>query len=230
MTKNRKTSAPKTKVADPALGMSGAVDQAYQWLRDAIMAGRLRSGELLLEKELGEEIGVSRTPVREALRQLEKEGLVVLERYRKNFVAHFGERDVVEIFEIRSVLESLAAGRAAIYMNDEQMARLLEVQRQIEDVIEKKGAKAAREFDELNSEFHSLIWQAAGSKRIAALLNNSLAIPFNALDRFRENMTSNLQRACAYHREIIAALKAKHPERAATQMRAHILSVTSTDV
>ena len=210
--------------------MTGAVDQAYQWVRDAIMGGRMRSGDQLLEQDLAEKIGVSRTPVREALRQLEKEGLVVLERYRKNFVAHFGEHDVVEILEIRSMLESLAAGRAALHINDDQLARLVDVQRQIDAAIDVKGAKATADFDELNREFHRIIWEAGGSKRVSTLLDHSLAIPFNALGRYRENMTRNLQRASAYHREIIAALKARNQERASTQMRAHILSVASTDV
>ena len=93
---------------------SGAVDSAYRHIRGLIIRGELSSGEVLLESPLAERIGVSRTPVREALSRLANEGLVVLGRYRRAQVASFSMADVAEVFRLRGKLEGHAARRACL--------------------------------------------------------------------------------------------------------------------
>src|SRR5690606_12992411 len=87
----------------------GAVETAYRAVRHLILTGELRSGDKLLEGRLAEQIGVSRTPVREALNRLNAEGLVVQERYRRGVVASFSHDDAAEIFRLRALLEGHAA-------------------------------------------------------------------------------------------------------------------------
>ena len=93
-------------------GMSRAVETAYREIRRAIIIGELRSGDTLQEAKLATRIGVSRTPIREALSRLSAEGLVVLQRYKRGYVSHFSSKDVSEVFRLRGVFEGHAAGRA----------------------------------------------------------------------------------------------------------------------
>ena len=103
---------------------NGAVDGAYRHIRGAIIRGELASGEVLLESRLAERIGVSRTPVREALSRLASEGLVSLGRYRRAQVSSFSMADVAEVFRLRGKLEGHAARRACRRISEEDIARL----------------------------------------------------------------------------------------------------------
>ena len=93
-------------------------------LRDAIRKGVLAPGERLMEIQLAEELGVSRTPVREAIRKLELEGYVIMMPRRGTYVANLSIRDVNEVFEIRTSLDSLASGLAAERITDEELEHL----------------------------------------------------------------------------------------------------------
>ena len=93
-------------------------------LRDAIRKGKLKPGERLMESQLAEDLGVSRTPVREAIRKLELEGYVIMMPRRGTYVANLSIRDVNEVFEIRTSLDSLASGLAAERITDEELERL----------------------------------------------------------------------------------------------------------
>ena len=103
---------------------SGAVESAYRYIRGSIIRGELTSGEVLLESNLAERIGVSRTPVREALSRLASEGLVVLGRYRRAQVASFSMVDVAEVFRLRGKLEGHAARRACLRITTADIQRL----------------------------------------------------------------------------------------------------------
>ena len=104
--------------------MPRAVDAAYRGIRKAIISGDLRSGERVSESALAARLGVSRTPVREALNRLRTEGLIVLERYRKGYVASFTADDLREIFRLRAMLEGEAARAAALLIGAEELARV----------------------------------------------------------------------------------------------------------
>jgi len=213
-------------------GRSRAVDIAYRAIKEAIMQGQLREGENLIEVELSKRIGVSRTPIREALKQLRNEGLVVLESYRKNYVAHFTEEDLRETIELTAMLEGYAAGRAASRLTDEQLKELEALEDEMEALIRDESCAKTMEarWRELNDSFHQLIWEAAGSRRTRALLTTAMDIPFRLLSPFGQRMPRYLDRACVYHREIISALRARDAERAKAQMKAHKLSLITFDV
>ena len=99
-------------------------DVVCETLRDAVRNGILKPGERLMEIQLAEELGVSRTPVREAIRRLELEGYVIMMPRRGTYVANLSIRDINEVFEIRTSLESLSSGLAAERITDEELERL----------------------------------------------------------------------------------------------------------
>src|SRR5690606_12292208 len=96
----------------------------FEVLREAIITGKLRPGERLMEVQLAEELGVSRTPVREAIRKLELEGLVLMIPRRGAYVAEISMKDIADVFEIRAALEGLAAQLAAERCTPEEIENL----------------------------------------------------------------------------------------------------------
>ena len=127
---NNETAPGAAEAFDPT--MPRAVDAAYRGIREAIISGDLRSGERVSEAALAERLGVSRTPVREALNRLRNEGLIVLERYRKGYVASFTADDLREIFRLRATLEGEAARGAALRIGEEDLARMEALQDEME--------------------------------------------------------------------------------------------------
>ena len=206
--------------------MSRAVETAYAKIRRAIITGELRSGDMLQEAKLAERIGVSRTPVREALTRLSTEGLVVLERYRRGYVAHFSSKDVEEIFRLRAILEAHAASRAATRISDADIARLEALETEMEEVFDRLGWHAHLErFDALNSEFHMLVARAADSQRLELILASSLELPASIFNSYAEPVEDRTRRTHVQHHEILAALKMRNADWAAAAMSAHLLSL-----
>ena len=131
-------------------------------LRDAIRKGVLKPGERLMEIQLAEELGVSRTPVREAIRKLELEGYVIMMPRRGTYVANLSIRDVNEVFEIRTTLDSLASGLAAERITDEELERLQHLLVAIGGYIE---ANDMDKIVETDMEFHDILYQASRNTR-----------------------------------------------------------------
>ncbi len=207
-------------------GMSRAVETAYRKIRRAIITGELRSGDALQEAKLATMIGVSRTPIREALSRLSAEGLVVLQRYKRGYVSHFSSKDVAEVFRLRGVFEGHAAGRAATRISDEDIARLEALEEKMEHLFERLGWNAHLEgFDDLNTEFHMVIAKAADSPRLERILASSLELPASIFNSYSEPVDDRTRRTHAQHREIIDALKMRNPYWAEAAMSAHLFSL-----
>lgn len=138
-------------------------------LRNAIIEGVLKPGERLMEIQVSEELGVSRTPVREAIRKLELEGFVVMIPRRGTYVSDLSIKDINEVFEVRTALDVLAAGMAAerITVDElEQMERLLV---EIGEYIEQNDIEKIVEAD---SKFHDLLYSASRNSRLVGIINN----------------------------------------------------------
>lgn len=205
---------------------NGAVDVAYRFIRAAIISGDLRSGETLQEARLAERIGVSRTPVREALSRLSNEGLVVLERYRRGQVASFSHADVAEIFRLRAKLEGHGARRAASRITPEQIAHLEQVEAEMEAHFNEVGwHKHLARFDELNNVFHATIAAAADSPRLERILASSLELPASIFNIYSEPVDDRTRRTHRQHHEILSALRARNADWAEAAMSAHLLSI-----
>lgn len=200
--------------------VSKASDQAYLELRGRILSGALAPGTQLKEEELATICGVSRTPVREAIRRLEAELFVRRTDSQRSFVAQWSIDDIEEVFTLRGMLEAYAVRRAASRCDEGVLAKLALINEAMRAVIE------ASDFDvqtylAANAEFHSLILQTAASDRLASLLGKLVMQPVvqqTALAYDREQ----LLRSYSEHIEITAALKQGDPDWAEALMIAHI--------
>lgn len=135
----------------------------YEELRTSILTGKIKPGTRLMEVDLAEDMGVSRTPIREAIRKLEKEGLVLIEPRRGAYASPISLKDIVDILEVRSNLEGLAASYAAERMNDAQKKELFELSRRFHQAVIDGNAAGMISND---TKFHHLIVEASGNKHL----------------------------------------------------------------
>jgi DNA-binding GntR family transcriptional regulator len=204
--------------------MESAASKAYSHIRNRIIDGTFPSGAFLVEQDLAGEIGVSRTPVRDALNRLETEGLVASEGNKRAMVRDFTEQEVEECFELRAQFESYAAAKAAKRIPTEDIEKLKALATQMEAVVSKGAPDAAAQFSELNDQFHAIILEHGGSRRMRDLLTQLMQVQLVLMKRFRQTIEMHLQRSCWHHRELIAAFEARDAAWAETQMRTHMLS------
>lgn len=144
-------------------------DVVSETLRQAIKDGVLKPGERLMEIQLAEELGVSRTPIREAIRKLELEGFVVMVPRRGTYVADISLKDISQVFEIRSALEELAAGLAAERITPDELEYLERMLVEINEFIDKG------EFDKIvdaDVRFHDVLYHASRNTRLVEILHN----------------------------------------------------------
>jgi DNA-binding GntR family transcriptional regulator len=200
-----------------------AVDKAYAAVRDGIFAGRFPPGTRITEHEVVAASGVSRTPAREALRRLHAEGLVDLTPNQGAVVIDWTPADTDEIFDLRAVLESYGASRAATLATPEQV-RTLEAlaQQQHAEARDRREGHLER-IASLNSRFHHQLQEASASPRLvrilAALLDASLI-----MKTFSHYTSDDLERSAAHHLELVQALAKQDAEWAASVMRSHVLA------
>lgn len=144
-------------------------DVVFQTLREAILRGDLKPGERLMELQLASKLGVSRTPIREAIRMLEQEGLTVTVPRRGAEVAKMTLKGMEDVLEIRQALDELAVQLACVRITDEQLEELKE--RKTEFEISLKSADVTR-IAEADVHFHDVIYDATGNPKLVSLLNN----------------------------------------------------------
>lgn len=192
----------------------------FETLRDAIINQVLRPGERLMEIQLAEEMGVSRTPVREAIRKLELEGFVVMLPRRGAYVAGISMKDILEVFEVRAALEALAAGLAAERITEEELE---EMERQLVKEAEETEANNLRSIVEIDTTFHDLLYKAARNERLIHFVN----LLQEQLHRFRSASLARPGRsktALDEHRKIIEALADRNAKLAEELAHKHIES------
>lgn len=206
--------------------MSRASDRAYEAIRSMILSGELPAGAQLAEEALAERCGVSRTPVREALRRLESDLLVTRTDTQRSFVADWSLDEVADVFELRAMLEGKAARRAAERMTDVALERIRAANRQIAEAIRKPVADITGFLDG-NREFHAVILEVAASRRLGALIGTLIEQPVlwrTAHSYGREE----LRRSHDDHEELIAAFARRDGAWAEAIMVGHILRAYHT--
>lgn len=144
-------------------------DVVFYTLRQAILKGELEPGERLMEMQLASQMGVSRTPIREAIRKLELEGLVLMIPRRGAVVAKITEKDLRDVLEVRSTLERLAIELACERMKEEDFTLLREAQEAFKEALETDDITLQAQRD---VEFHDVIYKATGNLRLIQMLNN----------------------------------------------------------
>lgn len=156
--------------------MAKASDLAYATIRAMVLSGELSPGEQLSEETLAERCGVSRTPVRDALRRLEAELLVRKNESQRSFVADWSVDDVADAFELRAMMEGYAARRAAERMDRATLQRLKAINTKLCAAVQQSKPDVAA-FLEHNKTFHEIILKAADSRRLSTLLGALIEQP-----------------------------------------------------
>lgn len=209
--------------ADGAADAAGGAS-AYDLIRAAIVENRYAPGQRLIEQRVAEEFGLSRTPVREALRRLEAEGLVVSERNRGASVRPMSPTEVVDLYGLRIRLESYAAELAAERATPEDLAAL---GRAVEEFGAVRRSMATHDVDELrrlnaaNRHVHDVIVAAARHPRLAAMLGRTVDIPL-VFRAFRAFGPAELERSDLFHHLIHDAIRRCESARAGQLMAEHI--------
>ena len=144
-------------------------DVVFYTLRQAILKGELEPGERLMEMQLAEQLGVSRTPIREAIRKLELEGLVVMIPRRGAIVAKITEKDLRDVLEVRSSLERLSTELACERMEDNTIIELTKAEEAFEAALNQDDITLEAQRD---VEFHDVIYKSTGDLRLIQMLNN----------------------------------------------------------
>lgn len=194
--------------------------RVYHRIREDILNGRYEPDEELREIAIGKSLGVSRTPVREALRQLELEDLVYIIPNKGAYVKGISQEDIQDIYMIRSRLEGLSARLAAEKITEEQLADLQEVLMLAEFYAAHGNFEKVFEMD---SKFHELMYEASGSKQLHHLLSDY----HHYVQRARKRSVSTNVRAGAStheHRRILEAIEAHDPDLAEQLAKEHIIN------
>jgi DNA-binding GntR family transcriptional regulator len=203
------------------LGRERAPEQVTNRLREAIVSGVLQPGDRLMQEELAERLGVSRMPIREALRRLEAEGLVVLQPYRGALVANLSSVELKEIYEIRIALETLALSFGVPEMDPESFNAMEVILRQMD--VETDSATWLN----LNSKFHTLLYKSAHRQ----LLHEHIESLRNKSDRFLRLFASRRDRTAQAQREhwaIVQACRERQIEQACGLLKEHLQSTVAS--
>ena len=200
--------------------MSRASDRAYAMIRNMILSGELLSGAKIGEEALAEHCGVSRTPIREAMNRLEAELLIRRSDTQRSFVADWALADVEESFELRGLLESHAARRAATRIDWSQIERMKMHNQALKEAVKSEIPDTQR-FLEHNQQFHAIILEASASAPLTSVLSH--IVERAIVHRTVQNFTfDDLQRSFREHGELLAAFEQHDPAWAEAVMTSHI--------
>jgi len=196
-------------------------DDVYMTLKTDIMHGRLAPGAHLVEETIGQQFNVSRTPIRNAIKRLEDEGLVFVESRRGAFVASWTSADAAEVMAIRSMLEAQAAALAAERRTPEDLEYLAGICDKMEGVEETRAADFRDRMAHYNHEFHIGILQVARSPRLFNICKNLTLAPLMS-GSFQAYDEHHLHRSLWDHRAILTSIRLQDEESARAMMAAHL--------
>ncbi|QIG43743.1 GntR family transcriptional regulator [Nocardioides anomalus] len=197
---------------------------AYVALRQAIVEGRYRPGERLQEQRIATELQLSRTPVREALRSLEAEGLVVIALNRGAVVRPIDVGEVEDLYDLRARLESYAAHRAVGRAGPADLERMDEAIADFDEHADRAAGgdpDALRTVNDANARFHQAVLEAARHERLGVLLRRATDVPL-VFQAFRHFDRAAMERSNLFHRLIRAAVAGADAGRAEALMAEHI--------
>jgi len=200
------------------------VELAYERVRAAIVENRYPPGQRLVEQRLAEELGLSRTPIREALRMLEAEGLVVSERNRGAMVRPLSTTEVVDLYGLRIRLESYAFVFTKKRATETELCALVATADAFSEIrrsVDVDAVEGVRLIHEANRRFHDTIISAARHRRLATMLARTVDIPL-VFQAFRTFGAAEIERSDTFHHLIAEAMSRRDATRAAALMAEHI--------
>ena len=201
-------------------------DVVFKTLREAILKGDLAPGERLMEIKLANQLGVSRTPIHEAIRKLELEGLVVMVPRKGAEVAKITEKDLRDVLEVRASLEELAISLACERITDEKIAELKDALEQFRTVIKGKDVTKIAQMDVA---FHDVIFEATQNARLVQMVNNLREQMYRYRLEYLKDFSTH-SRLDEEHVKIFEAVSARDIERATALIREHIYNQEVTVV
>jgi DNA-binding GntR family transcriptional regulator len=203
----------------PRKNASSVREKTYEHLKTSIFSGRFTPGERLTEEHLAEELGVSRTPVREALHKLEQDGLIEPLESRGFCIPRDSEEEIEDLFELRTVLEGYTLKIICERITEEQIVMLEGIVNKADDALRRKRIE---EVFHLNTQFHDTLHSlVADKRRFHGLIVNMRKYVL----RYRKDTLQYLgaaKRASDGHRQILLSLKLKDPDLCERVMRVHI--------
>jgi DNA-binding GntR family transcriptional regulator len=197
---------------------TGRRASAYHRIKEAILAGALRPLERITEADVAARLGLSRTPVREAFGLLAAEGLIDVVPQRGSFVSQLRIDDILEIYQIRTPLECMAARVAAETIGDDALA---ELDRMVEVEADGQGTRSAKDSLDANAEFHRIIIECVRNRRLRALVGQ-LQGQVHRARLLWPSTRARLDETWKEHAELVATLRARDPDRAEQAMRTHL--------
>ncbi len=193
-------------------------DVVFNTLREAILKGELKPGERLMELQLAAKLGVSRTPIREAIRMLEQEGLAVTIPRKGAEVAKMTEKDMEDVLQIREALDELAAKIACEQITEEQLNDLINAMHEFEATTQTGNLKRIAEVD---VKFHDIIYQSTGNPKLVNMLNNLREQMYRYRVEYLKD-EKNYPILLKEHKEIVEGLTAKNKEKVSEVMHQHV--------
>lgn len=178
-------------------------ERIVDFIKDAVVTGRLKPGERVPEQEIAESFGISRTPIREAFRQLESEGFLTVVPRKGAVVSPITDKDVSEFYAIKSLLEGHAAKTACAKLTPKEIRKLESLNANMERCAEKGDVKG---FFRLDNQFHDTFLKACGNEKLYSLIHHLV----QQFERFRitaMSLPGRMQNSVKQHAEIIEAFK-----------------------
>ncbi len=204
--------------------------RAYQHIQSEILAGRFSAGTLISETQIADQLGISRTPVGEAIRALAAEGWVEQQPRRGTVVRSFSRREIIELYELREALETFAAAKVAVLVPDTVLSRLERYCDEMHSLAEHLTLTGAstlegtelKRFLAADMAFHLLIVRTAGNSRIMKLVKQTRTISRLFRMRRQRHSLKVVQQAFGFHRRVVDALRVGDAAAAGLAMAEHI--------
>ncbi|WP_257347465.1 GntR family transcriptional regulator [Pseudalkalibacillus decolorationis] len=196
---------------------------AYNYIKDAIVIGKYEPGMRLTEESLANELQLSRTPIREAIKQLESDGLIVPLK-RGVSVRNFTKEDIKQIYDLRTLLEGYSASQAAINRTEEDITEMEAANVSFEKALEnyeENDMNSIKEIARVNHQFHDAVVRASRNPHLHFHISKVVVVPLVYRSFYWYNLTQ-LQRSLEFHRTILTAVRRQDPERARIAMHEHI--------
>ena len=194
-------------------------EHIFSHLRKAILKGEISPGKRMVENRLAKDLGISRTPVREAFHKLEREGLIKLTPQGGYIVTGLSKEEIEDIFGIRSVLESYAAGLAAINYDNGDLRQLEEKISEAQKCLDENQLE---DLPRINTKFHEILYSLTGRPKLIEMINNLQAHTY----RFRHIILSErkyVEHSIKTHKDLVRALKRRDVNRSESIIKKHIL-------